>query len=134
MPIKSGMQRRGVGSGRFDYPVRRGCKGWERRRSGDWIVEQAVHNWDVLNWAVNAQPVRAMPSCQALVPAEVAAFAWLSLRFTIAAGGSSCAISQRLIAVIAAVPLIAIPHRLIRPPAATRPKPTTSALELAEPI
>ena len=30
------------------------------RRSGDWIVEQAVHNWDVLNWAVNALPVRAM--------------------------------------------------------------------------
>jgi myo-inositol 2-dehydrogenase / D-chiro-inositol 1-dehydrogenase len=36
--------------------------GWfgQRRRSGDWIVEQAVHNWDVLNWAVNTQPVRAM--------------------------------------------------------------------------
>ncbi len=36
--------------------------GWfgQRRRSGDWIVEQAVHNWDVLNWAVNAVPVRAM--------------------------------------------------------------------------
>ena len=36
--------------------------GWfgQRKRSGDWIVEQAVHNWDVLNWAVNAPPVRAM--------------------------------------------------------------------------
>jgi myo-inositol 2-dehydrogenase / D-chiro-inositol 1-dehydrogenase len=36
--------------------------GWfgQRRRSGDWIVEQAVHNWDVLNWAVDALPVRAM--------------------------------------------------------------------------
>lgn len=36
--------------------------GWfgQRKRSGDWIVEQAVHNWDVLNWAVNAAPVRAM--------------------------------------------------------------------------
>jgi len=36
--------------------------GWfgQRRRSGDWIVEQAVHNWDVLNWAIKAQPVRAM--------------------------------------------------------------------------
>jgi len=36
--------------------------GWfgQRKRSGDWIVEQAVHNWDVLNWAVNASPVRAM--------------------------------------------------------------------------
>jgi myo-inositol 2-dehydrogenase/D-chiro-inositol 1-dehydrogenase len=36
--------------------------GWfgRRRRSGDWIVEQAVHNWDVLNWAVGAPPVHAM--------------------------------------------------------------------------
>ncbi len=36
--------------------------GWfgQRARSGDWIVEQAVHNWDVLNWAVDAVPVRAM--------------------------------------------------------------------------
>lgn len=36
--------------------------GWfgQRKRSGDWIVEQAVHNWDVLNWAVGAAPVRAM--------------------------------------------------------------------------
>jgi predicted dehydrogenase len=36
--------------------------GWfgQQRRSGDWIVEQAVHNWDVLNWAVDALPVRAM--------------------------------------------------------------------------
>ena len=36
--------------------------GWfgQRKRSGDWIVEQAVHNWDVLNWAVNAAPVKAM--------------------------------------------------------------------------
>jgi myo-inositol 2-dehydrogenase/D-chiro-inositol 1-dehydrogenase len=36
--------------------------GWfgQRKRSGDWIVEQAVHNWDVLNWAVDAAPVRAM--------------------------------------------------------------------------
>lgn len=32
----------------------------KRGRSGDWIVEQAVHNWDVLNWAVGAAPVRAM--------------------------------------------------------------------------
>ena len=36
--------------------------GWfgQRRRSGDWIVEQAVHNWDVINWAVRSQPVRAV--------------------------------------------------------------------------
>ena len=35
--------------------------GWfgQRKRSGDWIVEQAVHNWDVINWAVDAAPVRA---------------------------------------------------------------------------
>ena len=35
--------------------------GWfgQRRRSGDWIVEQAVHNWDVLNWAIGGLPVRA---------------------------------------------------------------------------
>ncbi len=36
--------------------------GWfgQRKRSGDWIVEQAVHNWDVLNWAVDTMPIRAM--------------------------------------------------------------------------
>ncbi len=36
--------------------------GWfgRRERSGDWIVEQAVHNWDVLNWAVGSAPVKAM--------------------------------------------------------------------------
>jgi predicted dehydrogenase len=30
-----------------------------RRRSGDWMVEQAVHNWDIMNWANNCRPVRA---------------------------------------------------------------------------
>lgn len=36
--------------------------GWfgKRERSGDWMVEQAVHNWDVLNWANGCLPVRAM--------------------------------------------------------------------------
>ena len=36
--------------------------GWfgKRDRSGDWMVEQAVHNWDVMNWANNCLPVRAM--------------------------------------------------------------------------
>jgi predicted dehydrogenase len=41
--------------------------GWfgQQKRSGDWMVEQAVHNWDVMNWAIgsaesNALPVRAM--------------------------------------------------------------------------
>jgi myo-inositol 2-dehydrogenase / D-chiro-inositol 1-dehydrogenase len=35
--------------------------GWfgRRERSGDWIVEQAVHNWDVMNWACQGLPVRA---------------------------------------------------------------------------
>jgi len=36
--------------------------GWfgQRRRSGDWMVEQAVHNWDVLNWATGSLPKRAV--------------------------------------------------------------------------
>jgi len=32
----------------------------KRKRSGDWMVEQAVHNWDVMNWANKCLPVRAM--------------------------------------------------------------------------
>jgi predicted dehydrogenase len=31
-----------------------------RERSGDWMVEQAVHNWDVMNWANRCLPVRAL--------------------------------------------------------------------------
>lgn len=36
--------------------------GWfgHRERSGDWMIEQAVHNWDVMNWANQSLPVRAM--------------------------------------------------------------------------
>ncbi len=36
--------------------------GWfgKRERSGDWMVEQAVHNWDVMNWANQCLPVRAV--------------------------------------------------------------------------
>ncbi len=36
--------------------------GWfgRRERSGDWMIEQAVHNWDVMNWANRSLPVRAM--------------------------------------------------------------------------
>ncbi|HZP84482.1 MAG TPA: Gfo/Idh/MocA family oxidoreductase [Chthonomonadaceae bacterium] len=36
--------------------------GWfgKRDRSGDWMVEQAVHNWDVMNWANRCRPARAM--------------------------------------------------------------------------
>lgn len=36
--------------------------GWfgKMERSGDWMVEQGVHNWDVMNWANKCLPVRAM--------------------------------------------------------------------------
>jgi myo-inositol 2-dehydrogenase / D-chiro-inositol 1-dehydrogenase len=30
-----------------------------RQRSGDWMVEQAVHVWDVFHWLAGAPPVRA---------------------------------------------------------------------------
>ncbi len=35
--------------------------GWfgHRAKSGDWMIEQACHNWDVLNWANKCLPVRA---------------------------------------------------------------------------
>ncbi|MDY3556445.1 Gfo/Idh/MocA family oxidoreductase [Gemmata sp. JC717] len=32
----------------------------KKARSGDWMVEQACHNWDVINWACKGLPVRAM--------------------------------------------------------------------------
>jgi myo-inositol 2-dehydrogenase / D-chiro-inositol 1-dehydrogenase len=31
-----------------------------RDSSGDWMVEQACHNWDVINWASQGLPIRAM--------------------------------------------------------------------------
>jgi myo-inositol 2-dehydrogenase / D-chiro-inositol 1-dehydrogenase len=31
-----------------------------KERSGDWMVEQAVHNWDIMNWANACKPRRAM--------------------------------------------------------------------------
>jgi predicted dehydrogenase len=31
-----------------------------KERSGDWMVEQAVHNWDIMNWANACKPKRAM--------------------------------------------------------------------------
>lgn len=36
--------------------------GWfgQKERSGDWMVEQAVHNWDVMNWANQCLPKRAL--------------------------------------------------------------------------
>ena len=38
-----------------------GHDGWlaDRARSGDWMVEQAVHVWDLLRWATGEVPVRA---------------------------------------------------------------------------
>lgn len=73
-----------------------------------------------------------MPSCQALAPADPAALAWESLRFMMALGGSCCERTQRLMALIIAVLLIAMPHMPIMPPVATRANPTIMALELAE--
>ena len=32
----------------------------KHERSGDWMLEQAVHNWDVMNWANRCAPKRAM--------------------------------------------------------------------------
>ncbi len=32
----------------------------KKERSGDWMIEQAVHNWDVMNWANESLPVRAV--------------------------------------------------------------------------
>jgi predicted dehydrogenase len=39
-----------------------GHRGWlgRRERSGDWMVEQAVHVWDVLNWMMGEPPRRAI--------------------------------------------------------------------------
>lgn len=38
-----------------------GQEGWlsSRERSGDWMVEQAVHVWDLLNWIAGGPPDRA---------------------------------------------------------------------------
>jgi predicted dehydrogenase len=38
-----------------------GHGGWlaSRARSGDWMVEQAVHVWDVLHWVADGPPARA---------------------------------------------------------------------------
>ncbi|MDB5352931.1 MAG: putative dehydrogenase [Planctomycetota bacterium] len=44
-------------------PVR-GHQGWlgRRERSGDWMVEQAVHVWDVLHWIAGSHPEAAFGS------------------------------------------------------------------------
>jgi myo-inositol 2-dehydrogenase/D-chiro-inositol 1-dehydrogenase len=39
-----------------------GGKGaWQSRveKSGDWMIEQAVHSWDMINWVAGAMPLRA---------------------------------------------------------------------------
>ncbi len=38
-----------------------GHGGWlgRRERSGDWMVEQAVHVWDILRWLTDESPIRA---------------------------------------------------------------------------
>lgn len=42
-------------------------RGWfsHRAESGDWVVEQACHTWDVLNWLVGATPLRAYAAARA---------------------------------------------------------------------
>jgi hypothetical protein len=49
-----------------------------------------------------------------------------------ALGGSCWERTQRLMPLTIAVPLMTMPHAPIRPPVATRAKPTIIALELAE--
>jgi hypothetical protein len=73
-----------------------------------------------------------IPFCHALAPAEVAALACAILRFMTALGGSCCAIIQRRMALNMAMPVIPMPAMLIRPPVATRAKPTIMALEFVE--
>ena len=36
-------------------------RGWQskRARSGDWMIEQAVHHWDIMNWALQGLPLSA---------------------------------------------------------------------------
>jgi len=77
------------------------------------------------------RPEVAIPSCQALAPAAVAAFAWASLRFTTALGGSCWARIQRLMPLTTAVPVTAMPHMPITPAVATRANPTIMALDVA---
>ena len=38
-----------------------GHNGWlsQRERSGDWMVEQAIHVWDVFNWIAGGPPIQA---------------------------------------------------------------------------
>ena len=45
--------------GRFSSAMLRKPGEWFsfRERSGDWMLEQAVHNWDLLNWALGELPV-----------------------------------------------------------------------------
>ena len=47
--------------GRFSSTMIRKPGEWLsfRERSGDWMLENAVHNWDLLNWALGELPVSA---------------------------------------------------------------------------
>jgi len=42
-------------------------RGWfsHRAESGDWVLEQACHTWDVLNWVTGATPLRAYAAARA---------------------------------------------------------------------
>lgn len=92
------------------------------------IVDKSLEEPCVCQFLVDAD----MPSCHAVAPAAVAAFAWAIFRLTIALGGSCCAIAQRLAALTIAMPLIPIPHRQITPPVAMRANPTIMVLEFGE--
>lgn len=42
-------------------------RGWfsHRAESGDWVIEQACHTWDVLNWVTGKTPLRAYATARA---------------------------------------------------------------------
>jgi len=42
-------------------------RGWfsHRAESGDWVIEQACHTWDVLNWVTGKTPLRAYAAARA---------------------------------------------------------------------
>src|SRR5687768_9115490 len=50
--------------GRFSSTMIRKPGEWLsfRERSGDWMLENAVHNWDLLNWALGELPISASGS------------------------------------------------------------------------
>ena len=67
--IRQGMERIHAGDLGEVIEVRSGflahfgpLRGWfsKRKRSGDWMLEQAVHYFDLMNWALGGLPTRAV--------------------------------------------------------------------------